>query len=192
MPLPFDDAALRTRLALRRRRVLDAPELVAAAVLVPLFYRQGEPHLLFTKRSDRLRHHSGEISFPGGRVEPADATLLDAALREAHEEIGLAPSDVSVLGALDDLTTLKRHRVTPFVGVVPDGYPYRLEPAEVDHLLEVPVAAFLEPERLRVEWVPYPDGGRREVFFYDVGGQTVWGATARIVKTWLDELMAEV
>ena len=184
--LPFDESSLQERLRQRTRRVLPAEEPCRAAVLVPLFRRFDQLHLLFTKRTDTVSTHKGQISFPGGRAEPHDATLLDTALRESHEEIGLAPSDVRVLGTLDDTVTLKAMRITPYVGLIPDPYPFVVQPDEVAYLLDVPVAEFLNPARLRVEEMPHPDGVTRPVYFYTVGGELIWGATARIVKEWLD------
>lgn len=186
--LPFDEIAMRHRLQQRPRRVLPAEDACRAAVLVPLFRRDGALHVLFTKRTDTVSTHKGQISFPGGRVEPHDENLLATALRESHEEIGLAPSDVQVLGALDDTLTLKAMRITPYVGLIPDAYPFVVHPGEVAYMLDVPLAHFLDPGRLRVEDLPHPDGVRRPVYFYHVGGELIWGATARILKEWLDAM----
>ena len=186
--LPFDESSLQERLRARDRRVLPAEDGSRAAVLVPIFRRFGQLHVLFTKRTDTVSTHKGQISFPGGRAEPSDTTLLDTALRESHEEIGLAPEDVQVLGALDDTLTLRAMRITPYVGLIPDPYPFVVQPEEVAYLLDVPLAEFLDPARLRVEEMPHPDGVTRPVYFYSVGGELIWGATARIVKEWLDAM----
>ena len=186
--LPFDESRVRDRLSRRDRRVMEADALGEAAVLVPLFWKAERLHLLFTKRTDTVSTHKGQISFPGGRREPADENLLQTALRESWEEIGLRPDDVRVLGALDDTVTLKNVRITPYVGLIPADYTFAVHPDEVAYLIEVPVAEFLDPDRLRAEDLPHPDGHTRTVYFYDVGEEVIWGATARIVKEWLDAM----
>lgn len=181
----FDPEHLRRHLARRDRRRIAEPSLRASAVLVPLLLKATGPHLVLTKRTAHLSHHASQICFPGGRVEPTDADLLAAALRESQEEVGIAPEDVDVLGPLDDTMTLGRFRITPFLGVIPDPYPFRLDPTEVDRLIEVPLGYFLDPARVRVERMPFPDGALHPVHFYDVGDDVVWGATARIIHEWL-------
>jgi 8-oxo-dGTP pyrophosphatase MutT (NUDIX family) len=188
--LPFDETILSRVLATRPRRELSAEGMGRAAVLVPLFWREGVLHVLFTKRTDTVSTHKGQISFPGGRVEPGDDTLLHTALRESHEEIGLAPEHVRVLGALDDTLTLRPMRITPYVGLIPDPYPFALQADEVAYLIDVPLAYFLDPGRLRVEQMPHPDGVVRPVYFYTIGEELIWGATARIVKEWLDAMLS--
>jgi len=177
------------RLAQRPRRVLDPGVTKASAVVAPLFWRGDRLHLLFTKRSEHVTTHKGQISFPGGRQEPGDADLQATALRECHEEIGLPPAQVQVVGPLDDIATLGGVAITPYLALIPDGFAYVTDPREVAAILEVPVATFLDPARLTIQHHTLDDGVRRDVYFYDVGDDVVWGATARIVKEWLD-LMA--
>jgi len=175
----------RDRLAARRRRVVEPGPLVRAAVLVPLVERGG-PHLIFAKRTDRVGTHRGQISFPGGTIDPADPSPLDAALRESEEEVGLPRAAVEPLGALDDTETFATQFViTPWVGVVREPVVWRPDGEEIEEVIEVPFASLVERANFRVEhWER--DGVVRPVYFYDWGGEVIWGATARIVKHYLD------
>jgi len=175
----------RERLAARRRRVVEPGPLVRAAVLVPLVERGG-PHLIFAKRTDRVGTHRGQISFPGGTIDPADPSPLDAALRESEEEVGLPRAAVEPLGALDDTETFATQFViTPWVGVVREPVVWRPDGEEIEEVIEVPFASLVERANFRVEhWER--DGVMRPVYFYDWGGEVIWGATARIVKHYLD------
>src|SRR5213594_884287 len=178
-------ALTKARLATHARRVVPSGELVRAAVLIPIVDR-GEPCLVFTKRTQRVATHKGQISFPGGAVDPGDGSFLDAALRECEEEIGLPRALVEPLGALDDTETFATNFViTPWVGVVRKPVAWRPDGEEIERVIEVPFKALLEPGGLRVEhWER--DGVRRPVYFFDYNGDTIWGATARIVKHYLD------
>jgi len=175
----------RERLAARRRRVVEPGPLVRAAVLVPLVERGG-PHVIFAKRTDRVGTHRGQISFPGGTIDPADRSPLDAALRESEEEVGLPRAAVEPLGALDDTETVATQFViTPWVGVVREPVVWRPDGEEIEEVIEVPFASLVERANFRVEhWER--DGVVRPVYFYDWGGEVIWGATARIVKHYLD------
>ena len=175
----------RERLAARRRRVVDPGPLVRAAVLVPLIERGG-PHLIFAKRTNRVGTHRGQISFPGGTVDPADPSPLDAALRESEEEVGLPRAAVEPLGALDDTETFAtRFVITPWVGVIREPVVWRPDGEEIEEVIEVPFAALVDRASFRMEhWER--DGVVRPVYFYNYRGQTIWGATARIVKHYLD------
>ena len=160
----------------------DSPGALAeAAVLVPVYERDGAPHVLMTRRREDLRLHPGQISFPGGRIEPGDADPRAAALREAEEEIGLRPSHVEVLGRLSEtLVVLSGFRLTPWVGVVPYPYPYVAQPEEVAGLVELSVHDLLAPGSHRIG-TREAYGMVHEVHTYEVGGNVVWGASARIL-----------
>jgi 8-oxo-dGTP pyrophosphatase MutT (NUDIX family) len=178
-------ALTRRRLTGRPRRVVPPGPLVRAAVLVPIVDR-GEAHLVFAQRTQRVGHHAGQISFPGGRVDPADADDLAAALREAEEEVGLAPSHVEPLGLLDDTETFATQFViTPWVGVVRGAVVWQPDGEEIEKVIEVPVAALLDRGCFRVERWEH-DGVARDIYFYDYQDVTIWGATARILKQYLD------
>ena len=157
-----------------------------SAVLVPLYVDPGGVvHAVFTRRRDDLRRHAGEISFPGGRREPGE-TLLQAALREAHEEIGLPPGDVDVVGALAPVGTfVTNYAIYPFVGVIEPGTQWVPQAREVAEVLELPLRALrdgYERRRLLRRGVPF----RTDV--YVVGEDLIWGATARIVQNLLARL----
>lgn len=180
-------AVTRARLAARRRRVVESGPLIQAAVLVPVVDR-GEPYVLFTKRTDRVGSHKGQISFPGGHVDPGDADFLTTALREAEEEIGLPRQMVEPLGALDDTETFATQFViTPWVGVVRVPVAWQPDGEEIEKVIEVPLAALRAEGAVRIEhWTR--DGVTRPILFYDYRGETIWGATARILKHYLDLL----
>jgi 8-oxo-dGTP pyrophosphatase MutT (NUDIX family) len=178
------------RRAIARHQPVLRPEFgAAAAVLVPLLPRPEGLHVLFTERSKELRAHAGQISFPGGRVELSDADGPTAALREAHEEVGLDKEDVEILGMLDDCPTfVTGFVITPVVGLVnplaftsAGRYPWNPSPAEIAALHELPLADFLDPRNLRIE-MREREGRMFELYWYTVQGQVVWGATARILN----------
>ena len=156
-----------------------------SAVLVPLFEDDGL-HAVFTKRRDDLKRHAGEISFPGGRRDPTDADLLDTALREAEEEIGLARGDVDMVGALPPVGTfVTGYKIHPFVGLVEPERVWTPQETEVAAILELPLAALVdgyESKRLIRKGVPI------KTPTYTVDGHLVWGATARIVQQLLERL----
>jgi 8-oxo-dGTP pyrophosphatase MutT (NUDIX family) len=180
-------AVTRARLAGRQRRVVVGGPLVKAAVLVPIVDR-GEPCLVFAKRTDRVGTHRGQISFPGGRVDPSDAGFLEAALRESEEEIGLPRTAVEPLGALDDTETVAtQFIITPFVGVVRAPVAWQPDGHEIEKVIEVPLAALRDHANLRVEHRER-GGVMHEVLFWDYQNETIWGATARILKHYLDVL----
>jgi 8-oxo-dGTP pyrophosphatase MutT (NUDIX family) len=171
------------------------PEISAAnsrpaAVLVPVFEDRGEAHVVLTKRPQTMPSHRGEIAFPGGKQDPGDGSLREAALREAREEIGLEPGDVEVVGELDSLRTVaSQFTITPFVGLLATPPQLRPDPVEVDRAFAVPVSELLDPAAFREErWELW--GAWRSMVFYELPGETVWGATARILTNLLRFLTA--
>lgn len=175
---------IRTALA-AHQRIPMAPGPTPAAVLLPLFRKNGEWHVLFTKRTAHLNHHSGEISFPGGVRHAEDADLLQTALRETWEEVGINPEDVEVLGILDDFLSIHNYLVTPYVGMFPANYPLKLNPHEIDKILEVPLSHLLRPEIFRSEDWSWK-GRAHPVYFYNCGEEEIWGLTAAILRQFLD------
>lgn len=162
----------------------------AAGVLLLLHQRPAGPHIIFQKRTETVRDHKGQISFPGGAMDPGDPHVLHTALRETHEEIGVVPVHIEVLGQLDDMVTVSNFLVTPYVGWL-DRYPYewRFSSQEVAYLLEVPLEHLLDPRHL------IPDrrviNGRDYTFqSYQFGDDLIWGATARMLANFLDILEA--
>lgn len=165
---------------------IEVPGRTAAAVLVPLYLDQGELHAVFTERRGDLRRHAGEISFPGGRRDAGDETLMATALREAEEEIGLPRAQVELAGALPPTPTIVTgYRIHPFVGVIKAGHAWIPQPSEVESVLELSLPALLRGyglKRLLRRGVPF------RTVTYTVGDHLVWGATARIVESLLERL----
>lgn len=188
MDLPTLRARLDAALGRRPRVALDRSDLISAAVLVPITDRGG-PHILFTKKSDAVPHHKGQFAFPGGICEQRDASRVETALREAWEEIRLPPEAVEVLGLLDDTATRATPFViTPVVGIVEGEVDLRPDGREIERVIEVPLERLRDPTIFRTElWER--DGEAHPVHFYQVSVEdVVWGATARILKQFLELL----
>lgn len=184
----FDDsslAALRGMLARRPALEIDAPEHRRACVLVPLIRDVGGNwSILFSRRSDQLQAHSGQIAFPGGAVE-AGESLEAAAVREAEEEVGIPPQHVQLIGRLDDLITNSGFLVAPFVGVITAPVEYVLQEAEVVEVFEVPIDALLDPAQPQVRYVSFRTRNY-PAYFYPYGRFEIWGLTGRMLKAFLD------
>jgi 8-oxo-dGTP pyrophosphatase MutT (NUDIX family) len=183
---PLDD---HLRSILTRRAPLILPPDVTrrqAAVLLALFKNATDYHLVFTKRTDTVKHHKGQVSFPGGSFEPADGDLLTTALRESREEVGIQPEHVSILGRLDDLSTFSTSfTISPFVGLIPYPYPFHPNPLEVAIVFAVPISVLTDPMVSRRYIRARDDGASIEDHEFHVNGHVIWGATARIVHHFL-------
>ncbi|MCP3102219.1 CoA pyrophosphatase [Myxococcus sp. K15C18031901] len=181
--------ALETRLASRPARDVDLPGFVLreASVLVPLFERDGVPHMLFTRRPATLRTHANQYSYPGGGRDAEDLTPLHTALRETEEELGIDRRGVRVLGMLDEVPTISQYRIRPFVGVIPGDGKYAPSPEEVAFILEVPLLNLLDPAILRIEKKEVL-GAERDLYFYTYDSHVIWGATARILRDFLNQV----
>jgi 8-oxo-dGTP pyrophosphatase MutT (NUDIX family) len=165
-------------------RTIDPRGLHPAAVLLPLYRRDGVESVLLTRRSEHLRHHRGEIAFPGGRRHPDDADRLATALRETEEEMGIRPADVTVLGRLDDCVSVHGYHVVPFVGTFPWPYGLRVDAGEIAEVIEVPLTRLRDPDLWRQE--DWRHRGRRyPVHFCLVGEHVIWGLTAAILRQFL-------
>jgi 8-oxo-dGTP pyrophosphatase MutT (NUDIX family) len=165
------------------------PSRRQAAVLLPLFKNATDYHLVFTKRTETLTHHKGQVSFPGGSFEPSDGDLLTTALRESYEEVGIRPEHVSILGRLDDLSTFSTSfTISPFVGLIPYPYPFRPNPIEVAIVFDASVSVLADPTMGRKYIRARDDGATIEDYEFYVNGHVIWGATARIVRHFLSVL----
>jgi 8-oxo-dGTP pyrophosphatase MutT (NUDIX family) len=186
---------LAARLRQRKRSEWSIPGFRRAAVLVPLYVRGDEPTLLFTQRSAALRNHSGQISFPGGRVDEGDGGIEATALREAEEEVGIRPCDVEVLGLLDDVPTPTTYIITPVVGVLspaPSLAELRANADEVAEIFEVPLSRLRAPGLPEEQGLVERWGKIFRIVSYKIDGRNIWGATARMVEDLLAVLAVGV
>jgi mutator protein MutT len=183
----FDDAALerlRAKLGARPAIEIEAPHLRRACVLIPLIRTATGWSVLFTRRSENLAAHSGQIAFPGGSVE-AGETLEAAVVREAEEEVGIPPVHVELIGRLDDTVTNSGFLVAPFVGVIHEPIDYVMQESEVVEVFEVPLEVLLDPRNPEVRYVPFRKK-RFPAYFYHHGSYEIWGLTGRMLKAFLD------
>lgn len=176
---------LKLALARHEKSNIVANTEILAAVLIPIFLKNGEYHILFTKRTDLVKTHKGEICFPGGHYEPEDITMLATALRETHEEVGIPPWDIQMAGELDSTVNASSgYIITSFVGFIPYPHTLKLEVQEIVEALEVPVSFLLDPNNLKEEmW--NRNGRQFLVQFYNYHDRIIWGATGRILKIFL-------
>jgi len=188
MVFDFDSFCGEVRRALdRERTVIARSDLVRAAVLVPIVWREGEAFILFTQRTMSVARHKGQISFPGGAAEREDTDSIATALREAREEIGLDPGLVEIAGILSDGVTSTGFVVTPVVGFVDAKAPYTADPAEVAEVFELPLSRLADPAAHKVEIID--DCGRSYLnHSFAVDGRLVWGVTGRILASFFDSL----
>jgi 8-oxo-dGTP pyrophosphatase MutT (NUDIX family) len=168
----------------QKQRITDAGR-TPSAVLLPVYCKQEQYHLLFTRRTETVKYHKGQISFPGGTYEEGDGTLFDTALREGAEEIGLAADGVELLGELDDtVTSTSSYIISPFVVAIPWPYPFKVNRSEIDEIIEVPIPALMDENCLR-RGTELIDGKEFISYFYNYRGKVIWGATARILHQFL-------
>ena len=171
--------------------IINDNPLSPAAVLLPLFEKEGEYYILLTKRTETLEYHKGQICFPGGSRHEEDRDLRSTALRETYEEIGVRPEDIEILGELDRMSTLTSNfLVTPFVGIIPYPYPFNVNAAEIQELVEVPLRVLMDKANYREESYNI-DSVERTGSIFEYRGKIIWGATARMLKQFLELLSGD-
>ncbi|MBM4386182.1 MAG: CoA pyrophosphatase [Deltaproteobacteria bacterium] len=159
--------------------------LVRAAVILPLVPSAKGLEILFTLRSDEVKDHKGQISFPGGVIEETDRSPLFAAMRETSEELGIGVGAIEIIGELDSYITVTGYHIAAFLGILDGGCDFKPHQREIREVFSIPVADFLKPELPeRLNFVH--EGLEREVFIYNLRGRMIWGATARILKNFFD------
>jgi 8-oxo-dGTP pyrophosphatase MutT (NUDIX family) len=186
------EVELKKILANRTKQYITDDNRVSSAVLIPIFQKDGQYNIVFIKRTMMVKRHKGQISFPGGMRDEGDNTLLETALRESEEEIGLKRDDVTILGELDDeITTTSNFIVTPFLASIP--WPYKFIPSkeEVDELIIVPIVALMDKVCLKPD-TEILDGKKVTSFTYHYKGTIIWGATARILNKLLDMIESNI
>jgi 8-oxo-dGTP pyrophosphatase MutT (NUDIX family) len=162
-----------------------ASSLKPAGVLIPLRQHDTGLSVLLTQRSAELKHHAGQVSFPGGRMEEADADIVETALRETREEIGVDESHVSVIGYLETMPTVTGYAVTPVVGLVDGAIELQIDRTEVEYAFEVPLSYLTEPQNHRMvtrEW----QGLSFSMVEFHFEGQRIWGATAQMLLRFIN------
>ena len=185
-PVRLTADSIRGYLSRTPRQIVDRPEFRRAAVLVPFVLNENTWHFLLTRRTDHVEHHKGQVSFPGGAMEEGEQPE-ETALRESFEEIGLARERVTLLGCLDDIWTPSGYVVTPVVGIVEAGVVFSPNPGEVSLVFTVPVEFFTDQRNSEKKRV-HVNGHTRDVFFYSYQSETIWGATAFIIRNALHRL----
>lgn len=185
----LDESQLKQRLRetlIPKKFPQNTSALRQAAVLLPLFCNDGDIHLLFIRRTDQVQDHKGQVSFPGGMVEPQDRDLYDTALRETWEEIGIIPQEVKILGSLPEFETVSGFIVTPIVGWIPCPYVYTPSEAEVERIFSIPLKWLIEPGNFSKKPYLRPNGEILPVIFFEpFDGETVWGITGEITVNFL-------
>ena len=161
--------------------------LKCAAVLVPLTFHDDEWHLLFTRRTEKMNDHSGQVSFPGGHCDADDETLEKTALREADEEIGLKAKDIQILGRINEVRTVTNYQITPVVGVFPWAYSFFVSTYEVERVFTMPINWLANPKNY---WrFQHPTANHPTIAYHPYDGELLWGATARITVNFLKTIL---
>jgi 8-oxo-dGTP pyrophosphatase MutT (NUDIX family) len=176
---------LKQALSQRPKRRINDRSQIPAAVLIPIYYKDGQYHILFIQRTERVKVHKGQISFPGGACEPDDGMAVNTALRECTEEVGVAAEAVELMGELDDFYTIGTgYVISPVVGLIPWPYSFKVDGHETEEVIEVPIAALLDKSCVRQE-KDIVAGEEVPTYFYNYRGKVIWGATARILNQFL-------
>ncbi len=176
---------IKRKLENKKPLILDPPGFTHAAVLIPIFTEKNTMKLILTKRTEKLRHHRGEISFPGGKKSKKDANLIETALRETEEEVGVKREQVRVVGRLDDLFTITRYIITPYIGILEGKIEYYSNDAEVAEIISVPLKIFLNGEKFAERgWER--NGVKYPLYYYYWKDYEIWGATAYIINQFIE------
>jgi len=178
--------SLNTRSKSLHRYIHPTP-LRKAAVLIPLIDDGQQLHVLLTKRASHLRHHAGQVSFPGGKVEESDTSMAYTAFRETHEEIGLPPSLIDIVGNLHSYQVISGFEVTPIIAFIPDNYIFTQDDNEVSEIFQVPLQHFLAPEN-HISFSVKRKGYSHSVHFMPYKQYNIWGATASMIKDLVNHL----
>ncbi len=157
------------------------PKLRDAAVLIPITISPDGMNVILTKRSNNLKHHPGQIALPGGKVEKSDKDVIETALREAYEEIGLLKNDVEILGTLPKHQTITNFCVTPVIGLIKNPYEPKIEFGEVDEIFKIPFKLFINPNNFQIHYRIW-NNQKRGYYSVPYGPYYIWGATARIMR----------
>jgi len=174
--------------ALKRVAHLETTSLRKASVLIGFVERGDGLNVIFTRRAKHLKHHPGQISFPGGKFEPTDMTLANTALRETFEEIGVDREQINIFGKMPELVTISRFSVTPFLAFVDEHYESRVDPNEVDEIFEIPARIVLDKSRLHSQKFVFNDYNHR-VFGLSYKHHFIWGMTAQIIQAMQHHIM---
>lgn len=165
------------------KAIAEGHVLRPAAVLIPMLFYEGEWHVLFTRRADKVEHHKGQVSFPGGATDPGDDSPEATALREAQEEIGIRPQDVRILGRIAPMITISDFIVTPVVGVIPWPYAFKVHTLEVGRVFTIPLAWLADRQHFMK--LVREETGRHVITYLPYDGELLWGATAHMTVEFL-------
>jgi len=176
---------IKSKLENRKEFRIDNPNFRPSAVLIPFFYEENKLKVLFTVRHKDLKHHKGEISFPGGKKDEEDKDLIETALRETKEEVGIDRNQITILGRLDDLFTITRYIITPYVGIIKGNFKIKISDKEVFKIIKVPLSIFgengyFQEEAWKQNETSYP------IFYYYWRKNIIWGATAYIMNQFIE------
>lgn len=181
-------AELKMRLDAHQPRSIDTPDYSEAAVLVPIMNKNGEACVLVTKRTQHVATHKGQVSLPGGRFDDEDPDTLATALRETHEEVGILPEHIEILGRFDDFISIAGFHVATYIGAIPHPYDYVISAEEIEAYVEVPFSLFAARSFERVEQVSF-QGKQYNVYYYLYNGFEIWGLTARILTDFAAKIL---
>jgi len=169
----------------RTRFTINIEDRIPSGVTIPLFDRQDETCILFTLRTQKVKHHKGQVSFPGGAAEEEDEQIVKTAIRETNEEVGIPVSAIHPLGIFDEIVTISGFHVTPVVVRLEWPFTTRICADEIDRIMEVPIKELEKPGMPRTEIWEW-NGGNVDMYFYDFDDYSIWGATGRILYQFLD------